>query len=276
MPSGTPALHTLHAVRNTESKDRDSAHESESPVAAQDFFLQYDPALFVLPNLPLSVSESNSVVLSERGNYSSQTWSQLTSLLGLSFSQKRKAIRKFTLTARILRVVSLNQHSEVFSELMHLYQEDIKAALKEAGGTMYFVIGIKFATDATVKKHGEDQRLVDSNVMVNAAQVTELGTAGSAGVGLGQVLGGRNVQKELESSWTGDIKGERAFAMQYRCVELQRRFIIRSAATTVSWSSASEEDGDEDLKTNDDDGDDDEFEVVLRNELYTETFDCLG
>lgn len=45
----------------------------------------------------------------------------------------------------------------------------------------------------------------------------------------------------------------------------------------MSWSSASlpEEDGDEDLETSDDGEDDDEFELVLRNEVYTETFDCL-
>ena len=207
VPSGTPALHTLNVVRTTESNAKDSAHESKSLATAQDFFHEYDPTLFVLPNLPLSVSESTSVTLSERGNYSSRTWSQLTSLLGLSFSRKRNSSEKFTLNARVLQVLSLNQHSEVFSELMHLYRKEIKAALKNTGGTMYFVIGVKIATDATVKRHREDQGLVAGDVMVNAAQVTGLGTAGTAGVGLGQVLGGRDVQKELDSTLTGDIKG---------------------------------------------------------------------
>ena len=84
---------------------------------------------------------------------------------------------------------------------------------------MYFVVGVKLATDATVKKCRADQRLVAGQAEVNAP--------GPAAVGPVQVIGGRSVQKESESCTTENIKGERAFAMEYRCVKLRRGFCNR-------------------------------------------------
>ena len=101
------------------------------------------------------------------------------------------------------------------------------AALKEARGTMYFVVGVKLATDATIETCEEGKRSVAGNVEVNATQATGLGTRGTAGVELGQVLGGRNVQNEFKSTTTEEVKGERAFAMGYYCVQLRREVKIR-------------------------------------------------
>lgn len=80
----------------------------------------------------------------------------------------------YTVTANVLqvRVLSLSQYSEVFSKLMDLYGEEINAVLKNSGGMIYFVIGIKRATDATVEKHEQGQKSVAGNVMVNATQAS--------------------------------------------------------------------------------------------------------
>ena len=200
-----------------------STPNSAVTITAQAAYPEYDPELFVLPNLPLSVSESTSTTLFERTNYSSQTQSALRSLLGLSFSLKRMTSRSITLNTKVLRVLSLNQHSEVFSRLVGLYGKRIKVALKRAGGTMYFVTGIKLSTDATVETRQEEGRSVAGNVAVNATQITGLGTLGTAGIEQGQVLSGRHIQKELERATTADIKGERAIAVEYYCVQLQRK-----------------------------------------------------
>ena len=231
---------TLHACWTTESK---ANGPSRFTITAQGTYPDYDPELFVLPNLPVSISESTSATLSERSNYSSRTQSLLSSLLGLSFSLQKAASNTFTLNAKALRVLSLNQHSKVFSKLMGLYGDEIKMALKEAGGTMYFVVGIKLCTDATVETRKEGQRLIAGNVMVNATQITGLGTRGTSGVELGQVLSGRDVQKGLGTVTTEDIKGERAFAVEYCCVRLQRRLefhMISRVARNKEFSSSTE------------------------------------
>ena len=61
-----------------------------------------------------------------------------------------------------------------------------------------------------------------------------LGTQGTAGVELGQILSGRDVQKKAESVSTEDIKGERAFAMEYCCVRLRRTFDLASSRVKES------------------------------------------
>ena len=167
------------------------------------------------------------MTLSERDNYSSQTQSLLSSLLGVSFSMRRTASKAFTLNANIVRILSLNQHSDVFSRLVRLYGKEIRGALKITGGTMYFVVGVKLATDATVETRREGKRSVAGKVEVNATQVTGLGTQGTSGIELGQVLGGRNVQNEFEGTTTEEIKGERAFAVGYYSVQLRREVGFR-------------------------------------------------
>lgn len=235
VPSGTSvntSPHALHTDSTTESNISGSDLNSALGITAQSTYPNSDPALFVLPSLPLSIAESTSATLSEKSNYSSQTQSLLSSLLGVSFSLKRAACKTFTLKAKVLRVLSLNQHSAVFSKLMGLYGEEIKVALKKAGGTMFFVVGVKICTDATVETCEEGQRSAAGNVVVNASQVAGLGaglgTQGTAGVELGHILSGRGVQKKTESVTTGDIKGERAFAIEYCCVQLRRTFDLVS------------------------------------------------
>ena len=63
--------HTLHASGTTEPSSSHSTSHSVLQNTAQDTYLNYDPALFVLPHLPLSVSESTSVTLSEKNHYRS-------------------------------------------------------------------------------------------------------------------------------------------------------------------------------------------------------------
>lgn len=231
VPSRTSTFtspHTLHATGTTASDLSGTTLSGTTlnagyAMTAQDTYPDSDPALFVLPNLPLSVAESTSATLSETSNYSSKTQSLLSALLGVSFSLKRTVSKTFTLNAKVLRVLSLNQHSEVFSRLMGLYGEEVKVALKKAGGTMFFVVGVKLSTDATVETREEGQKSTAGNVILNASQVTGLGTQGTAGIELGQVLTGHSVQKTLNSTTMEDIKGERAFAMEYCCVQLRRR-----------------------------------------------------
>ena len=209
---------------STEPSISGSSTCSPAPlITAQVIYPNYDPALFVLPDLPVSVSESSSVTLTESDEYSSQTQSLLSSFLGVSFSQKRLASSTFTLNAKHLRILSLNQHSKVFSKLMSAYGTEIKNELKCAGGTMYFVVGIRLATDATVEKCQRNQKSVAGNVMVDATQVIGLGTQGTSGIELGQISTGRAVQKESGGTTIQDIKGERAFALEYCCVKLRRK-----------------------------------------------------
>ena len=231
VPSQTSTFtspHTLHATGTTASDLSGTTLSGTTlnagyAMTAQDTYPDSDPALFVLPNLPLSVAESTSATLSETSNYSSKTQSLLSALLGVSFSLKRTVSKTFTLKAKVLRVLSLNQHSEVFSKLMGLYGEEVKVALKKAGGTMFFVVGVKLSTDATVETCEEGQKSTAGNVILNASQITGLGTQGTAGIELGQVLTGHSVQKTLNSTTIEDIKGERAFAMEYCCVQLRRK-----------------------------------------------------
>ena len=102
---------------------------------------------------------------------------------------------------------------------------------------MYFVTGVKLSTDATVETHQEEGRSVASNVNVNATQITGLGTLGTSSIEQGQVLSGRHIQKELERASTADIKGERAIAVEYYCVQLQRK--LELLPPTVHSSTAS-------------------------------------
>ena len=115
---------------------------------------------------------------------------------------------------------------------MGLYGKRIKVALKGAGGTMYFVTGIKLSTDATVETRQEEEGSVAGNVAVNATQITGLGTLGTAGSEQGQVLSGWHIQKELERATTADIKGERIIAVEYYCVQLQRKLELLPAKPT--------------------------------------------
>ena len=232
-PLGTSACHAAH-VPGTTTESSASGSNPAFTTTAQDTYPDFDPALFVLPNLPLSVSESTSATLSERRNYSSQTQSLFSSLFGLSFSLQRTASKTFMINARVLRVLSLNQHSEVFTRLVGLYGQGIQEALKKAGGLMYFVVGIKLSTDATIETREEEEKSVTGKLRVNATQATGLGTRGTAGAELGQVLSGRNVQKELKSVIKENIKGERAFAIEYYCVKLRQKakLKIKSAHET--------------------------------------------
>ena len=159
------SLHNaLHVNSAPESSTRGFNLDSVFGKTAQDTYPDLDPALFVLPNLPLSVSELTSVTLLEEIQYSIRTQSLLRSLLGLSFSMQRKTSKTLTLNAKVLRVLSLNQHSEVFSKLLSHYGKEIKAALKKAGGKMYFVIGAKLCTDATVETCEEGHRSTAGNM----------------------------------------------------------------------------------------------------------------
>ena len=238
-PSMGASPHSLRVCNTTQSST--SGSSTPNPVfaiTAQDLYPDYDPALFVLPNLPLSVSESTSATLSARCNYTSRTQSLLSSLLGLSFSLQKAASKTFMLNAKVLRVLSLNRHSEVFSKLMGLYGKEIKAALKKAG-TMYFVVGVKISTDATMETREEDQRSVAGKVILNATQLAGLGTQATSGIELGQVLHGRDVQKELESATTEDVIGERAFAVEYCCVQLRRKLEFASSKRDEEWDRIS-------------------------------------
>ena len=274
---------------STESRTCGSTCNPAFLMTAQATYPNYDPAVFVLPNLPWSVSESTSVTLSDSSTYSSETRSQLSSLLGISFSRKRTVSTTFKLNTKILRVLSLTQYSEVFSNLIGLYGNEIKQGLMLAGGTLYFVVGIKLATDATVEKHEQGQRSVVGNMVVNATQVTGLGTRDTAGVELGQILGGRSVQKELESATTEVVKGERAFAMEYCCVKLRRKInwaqmtCSRVMCKTIPFKNSL---GDFDCSLGlptveffplpDLRGyGNSQFKVALNHEVYMETFDCL-
>lgn len=71
VPSGGASFNTLQTSTPITPNASDSTPNSGLIVTAQDTYPEYDPALFVLPKLPLSVSESTSVTLSERRNYSS-------------------------------------------------------------------------------------------------------------------------------------------------------------------------------------------------------------
>ena len=232
--------HSLGVCNTTESSTSGSSTPNPAfAITAQDVYPNYDAALFVLPNLPLSVSESTSATLSAKSNYSSRTQSLLSSLLGLSFSLQKAASKTFMLNAKVLRVLSLNQHSEVFSKLMGFYGKEIKRALKKAGGTMYFVVGVKISTDATMETREEDQRSVAGKVMLNATQLAGLGTQATSGIELGQVLNGRDVHKELESATTEDVMGERAFAMEYCCVQLRRKLEFAASKRDEEWARIS-------------------------------------
>ena len=232
--------HSLGVCNTTESSISGSSTPNPAfAITAQDVYPNYDASLFVLPNLPLSVSESTSATLSAKSNYSSRTQSLLSSLLGLSFSLQKAASKTFMLNAKVLRVLSLNQHSEVFSKLMGFYGKEIKRALKKAGGTMYFVVGVKISTDATMETREEDQRSVAGKVMLNATQLAGLGTQATSGIELGQVLNGRDVQKELESATTEDVMGERAFAMEYCCVQLRRKLEFAASKRDEEWARIS-------------------------------------
>ena len=239
LQSYVPSKPSMHASPTESSTSGSSTPNPAFANTAQDLYPDYDPALFVLPDLPLSVAKSTSVTLSAKNKYTSRTQSLLSSLLGFSFSLRKAASKKFMLNAKVLRVLSLNRHSEVFSKLMGLYEKEIKAALKEAGGKMYFVVGVKISTDATIETREEDQRLVAGKVMLNATQLTGLGTQATSGIELGQVLHGRDVQKELESATTEDIMGERAFAMEYCCIQLRRKLEFASSKRDEEWDRIS-------------------------------------
>ena len=239
LQSYVPSKPSMHASPTESSTSGSSTPNPAFANTAQDLYPDYDPALFVLPNLPLSVAKSTSVTLSAKNKYTSRTQSLLSSLLRFSFSLRKATSKTFMLNAKVLRVLSLNRHSEVFSKLMGLYGKEIIAALKEAGGKMYFVVGVKISTDATIETREEDQRSVAGKVMLNATQLAGLGTQATSGIELGQVLHGRDVQKELESATTEDIMGERAFAVEYCCVQLRRKLEFASSKRDEEWDRIS-------------------------------------
>ena len=125
--------HTLPVCSTSGPSTSGSTPNPAFTITAQAAYPEYDPELFVLSNLPLSVSESTSTTLFERTNYSSQTQSALRSLLGLSFSLKRTNSKSFTLNTKLLRVLSLNQHPEVFSRLVGIYGKRLRLLSRGLG-----------------------------------------------------------------------------------------------------------------------------------------------
>lgn len=145
---------------------------------------------------------------------SATTVTRLTVLLGLRVASEADSSTSFVLNSKLCRTVALEQHERVFAELMQRHKQDVHTALRQSGGMLYLVVGMKTAVEPRIVRADEGRR----DVAVGAKIEVTVNGAGATGA---------EVENTHRKSYTAflesTVDGERAFALQYCPVRLESK-----------------------------------------------------
>ncbi|KAF8456849.1 hypothetical protein BDZ91DRAFT_767356 [Kalaharituber pfeilii] len=189
--------------------------------------LPITPSLLIFQNLPLTVSDSESMTMSHWSRYSWECQSMLTVLLGVKFQASNEWCQSYQLKSKMVRTVELCQHEVVWGALMDKqgpYRGAVMEIMKSHRGKLFFVVGVKIARDAEVEVGMEGRGWRGGGLEVDLG--TGTGVRGSGTSGLRTVVGSGEGRREGWEERKERMAGDRAFAVEYREVKVRLKLEI--------------------------------------------------